>query len=98
MTVAPDELQERFLAGLRERVAWQAEVAARLRAEAAAAPRPHDVLDLEVLHRLVDEAGGPRRAEWRAFLAELDILGDRQGRLPPQLERLVRVVLGELLP
>lgn len=99
---APDEAvaaEERFLVIVRRRVAWQAEAAARLRGHAVAAQGPSvDVLQLATLERLVAaRAELPRAAEWRAFLDELEFLVDQDGRLPDSLERLVRVVLAELL-
>jgi hypothetical protein len=93
----PALAEERFLSDLRARVAWQAEEAARQRA--AVAPPEIDVRDLAALHRLVaDHPRAARHAEWRAFLGELETLTDSDGRLPATLERLVRVVLAELLP
>jgi hypothetical protein len=98
-TIDADELQERFLASLRERVSWQAEQAERLRAEAAPISARVDVLDMAALNGLVDRnADRPRAREWRSFLAELEGLTDTDGRLPDQLERLIRVVLADLLP
>jgi hypothetical protein len=89
--------EERFLADLRERVAWQAEEAARLRAQ----ERPVaalDPLDADALERLVHaHPHALRNAEWRCFLADLRFLVDADGRLPASLERLVRVVFADLL-
>jgi hypothetical protein len=88
--------EARFLDELRRRVAWQAEEASRQRVAVPATPL--DLLDAGTLERLVEahpEAG--RAAEWRAFLVELRYLADDQGRLPATLERLVRVVLADLL-
>jgi hypothetical protein len=88
--------EERYLASVRRRVGWQAGRAEQLRA-AERAPEL-DVLDVAALRRLVDaHPEAPRAAEWRAFLAELAELADTRGRLPEVLERLVRVVLAELL-
>lgn len=90
--------EERFLAELRERVAWQADVAARLREEAAAPPPEVDALDANALARLIDaHPDSTRHAEWSVFLGELRYLAGDDGRLPASLERLVRVVLGDLL-
>ena len=88
--------EARFLEELRRRVAWQAEEAARQR---VVVPRePVDPLDAEALERLVQaHPNADRAAEWRSFLAELRYLADDQGRLPETLERLVRVVLADLL-
>lgn len=86
----------RFLEEVRARVAWQAEKAARLR-EPASVPAL-DVLDVAVLERLVAAApDAPRAGEWRLFVAELREVASPTGRLPENLERLVRVVLGDLL-
>lgn len=96
-TVDADELQERFLTSLRDRVAWQARQAERIRNAVPAAMRL-DVLQIDELRRLVDAEGDrPRTREWQSFLSELDVLADDAGRLPAQLERLVRVVLADLL-
>jgi hypothetical protein len=98
MTFDADDLQERFLASLRDRVAWQARQAERIRNAVPTATRL-DVLQIDELRRLVDAEGDrPRTREWQSFLAELDVLADDDGRLPAQLERLVRVVLADLLP
>jgi hypothetical protein len=98
MTIDADELQERFLTSLRDRVAWQARQAERIRNVPPPSPRL-DVLQIDQLRALVDaEAERPRTREWQAFLAELDVLTDDAGRLPAQLERLIRVVLADLLP
>jgi hypothetical protein len=95
----PVALEDRFLAELRRRVAWQAEAAARLRSGQAAPVEPRvDVLDLRVLRRLVD--GRPeaaRHREWSAFLDELEELAEPGRRLPATLEGLVTVVLSDLL-
>lgn len=94
-----DELEERFLAELRDRVAWPAAQAARIRAEGAPVATRIDVLEMATLRAIVDANGGrPRAREWRSFLTELEVLADTSGRLPGQLERLVRVVLADLLP
>jgi hypothetical protein len=90
------QAEERFLAELRQRVAWQSERAAALRA--AAADPVADLRDLAALWRLVESRpDAPRAAEWRSFLIELRDLADESGRLPEFLERLVRVVLADLL-
>jgi hypothetical protein len=98
-SAAPDTaalVEERFLAELRARVAWQSDRAAALRA-AVADPVP-DPRDLGSLWRLVESRpDAPRAAEWRAFLIELRDLADERGRLPEYLERLVGVVLADLL-
>ena len=88
--------EARFLEELRNRVSWQAAAAARQRVAAPA--EPVDVLDAGALERLVQaHPDAPRADEWRAFLVELRYLADDQGRLPATLERLVRVVLADLL-
>jgi hypothetical protein len=89
----------RYLDELRRRVAWQADAAALLRTRAARhAPLLVDPLELSDLFRLVESRPhAPRAREWRAFLAELQFLADADGRLPAWLERLVRVVLADLL-
>jgi hypothetical protein len=90
--------EQRFLEELRQRVAWQAEKVARLRAEELTAPAAFDVLDFAALERLVASQPGARRAaEWRIFLEELRFLTDAGGRLPELVDRLVRVVFAELL-
>ena len=62
------------------------------------APVLVDPLQLSDLFRLVESRPhAPRAPEWRAFLAELQFLADADGRLPSWLERLVRVVLTDLL-
>lgn len=97
MDVSADLLQERFLASLRDRVAWQAREAERRRA--LAAPAPVDVRDIASLRSLVaGNRGHVRAREWDAFLDELEVLTDDAGMLPAQLESLVRVVLADLLP
>lgn len=89
--------EERFLAELRQRVAWQAEEAERQRGTPVRSSHV-DVLEAATLDRLVSaNPDAPRAAEWRSFLGELRYLTDDQGRLPAQLERLVRVVFAELL-
>jgi hypothetical protein len=95
----PTALEERFLAELRRRVAWQSEAAARMR-EGLGAPAATkvDVLDLFVLRRLVDgRPDAPRHREWSAFLDELEELAEPGRRLPATLEGLVTVVLADLL-
>jgi hypothetical protein len=88
--------EQRFLEQVRQRVAWQAEAASRLRG--GPPERVLDVLDLATLTRLVEaHADAPRGAEWRLFLDELAFLADASGRLPATLERLVRVVLADVL-
>jgi hypothetical protein len=88
--------EARFLDELRRRVSWQAEAAAQQRDAVPA--EPLDLLDAGELERLVQaHPDAERAAEWRAFLAELRYLADDQGRLPATLERLVRVVLADLL-
>lgn len=91
--------EERFLAELRDRVAWQAHQAAVQRTQASPPPaEPVDVLDVLELMGIVERnSDEPRAAEWRAFLEELSFLADEGGRLPAALERLVRVVLADLL-
>jgi hypothetical protein len=90
--------EQRFLDGLRRRVAWQAHAAARLRAERPPAQGTVDVLDVAALERLLAaHASALRAREWRLFLDELVEIADPGDRLPPLLERLVRVVFGELL-
>jgi hypothetical protein len=90
--------ETRFLDGVRRRVAWQADQAARLRALPRQPAAPLDVLDLNALCRLVAAVpAGPRTPEWTAFLEELCELAEPDGRLPEILERLVRVVFAELL-
>lgn len=90
--------EERFLASVRRRVAWQAEEAARLRALPAPPIGTFDVLDVGSLDRLLaGHTPGPRTAEWTAFLTELHDVSDDEGRLPEIVERLVRVVFAELL-
>lgn len=97
----PDEAvaaEQRFLDDLRGRVAWQSEMAARLRTGSAGRTEPIDVLDADVLERLIAaHPEAPRNAEWRCFLAELRFLAGDDGRLPSSLERLVRAVLADLL-
>lgn len=89
--------EERFLEELRQRVGWQVSEAARQRARERVA-EPIDVLDADALGRLVRaHPEAPRAAEWRCFLAELRYLAADDGRLPASLERLVRVVLADLL-
>ena len=90
--------EARFLEAVRRRVAWQAERAAAQREQARAPKEPLDLLDVDVLVRLVST--GPtssRTAEWTAFVGELLELVDDDGRLPDTLERLVRVVLADLI-
>jgi hypothetical protein len=88
--------EQRFLQGVRDRVAWQAERAAALRA--VGAPAALDLRDLAQLWALVaSRPEDPRSLEWRAFLVELRELTDESGHLPEELERLVRVVLSDLL-
>jgi hypothetical protein len=91
--------EQRFLESLRRRVAWQAEAAARLRAERPPAPGPAiDVLDLAAIEQLVaSRPDAPRAQEWRLFLDELRFLAEPTGRLPGIVDRLVRVVFAELL-
>jgi len=90
-----EHTEQRFLERLRERVAWQAEQAELQRTRQR---ETIDVLDAGTLERLVrGRPDAARNAEWRAFLAELRYLADDQGRLPAPLERLVRVVLADLL-
>jgi hypothetical protein len=98
-TDAAGLVELRYLDELRRRVAWQADAAAVLRARAARAPRaPVDPLALPDLFRIVESRPHAARApEWRSFLAELQFLGDAEGRLPSSLERLVRVVFADLL-
>jgi hypothetical protein len=92
------EAEVRFLEELRSRVAWQAEEAARLRLRAGTPAPSVDLLDANALELLVHaHPEAPRAAEWRAFLAELRYLADDRGRLPATLERLIRVVLADLL-
>jgi hypothetical protein len=94
----PAAAEVRFLEDLRRRVAWQADEAARLRLRARRPAAPVDLLDANALELLVHaHPEAPRAAEWRAFLAELRYLADDRGRLPAALERLVRVVLADLL-
>lgn len=97
-TFAPALSEERFLAALRERVAWQSRAAERRRAEELVRPQPVDVLNVAELIELVERDRTARRYdEWRAFLDELAELTESGGRLPAMLERLVRVVFAELL-
>lgn len=94
--VDAEAAEARFLADLRRRVAWQAEEAARQRV--AVPVEPLDLLDARALEALVHaHPEAERAAEWRAFLAELRYLADDHGRLPATLERLVRIVLADLL-
>ena len=91
--------EARFLEDLRRRVSWQADAADVLRARASRVEREAvDPLDALALERLVAaRPHAPRAREWRAFLIELRELADEEGRLPASLERLVRVVLNDLL-
>ena len=92
-----EELQQRFLDDLRERVAWQSRVADERRAAERARPPAIDVLDIATLRRLVEShPDSPRNAEWRVLLCELEPIAET-GRLPEMLERLVTVVFAELL-
>jgi hypothetical protein len=105
MTAAPTAAEPatlvelRYLDELRRRVSWHADAADALRARARErSHEPVDVLDAAALERLVaDRPHAPRAHEWRAFLGELRFLADTSGRLPANLERLVRVVLADLL-
>ncbi|HZQ80457.1 MAG TPA: hypothetical protein VFB25_00620 [Gaiellaceae bacterium] len=87
--------EQRFLEQLRRRVAWQAEQAEQQRSRQR---QEIDVLDADTLDRLIRaRPDAARNAEWCAFLGELRYLADDAGRLPQSLERLVRVVLADLL-
>ena len=90
--------EARYLAELRRRVAWQSEAAARERAQAAHDAPVRDPLDPVALAALVEmHADDLRTPERRAFLAELEILIEDDGRLPASVEGLVRLVFADLL-
>jgi hypothetical protein len=99
LAIDPVLTEERFLAQLRRRVAWQAEQASRQRAESVADhASAHDPLDPNALRALIEtRPDDPRAPEWRAFLNELDILIEDDGRLPAMVEGLVRLVFADLL-
>jgi hypothetical protein len=90
-------LEEQFLADLRRRVSWQAERAASERARAVTQV-PRDPLDPVALAALIETRPDDVRApERRAFLAELDVLIEEDGRLPANIEGLIRLVFSDLL-
>jgi hypothetical protein len=99
LALDPALAEERFLESLRRRVSWQAEQAARQRAHAVASrPVALDPLDPAALAALIETRPDDVRApEWRAFLAELDVLIEADGRLPASIEGLVRLVFTDLL-
>jgi hypothetical protein len=98
-TFSVDAAEERYLAELRRRVAWQSEAAARERAQAAAQHvQLRDPLDPVALAALVEaHPDDIRTPERRAFLAELEILIEEDGRLPESVEGLIRLVFADLL-
>jgi hypothetical protein len=98
-TTSPDLAEQRFLESLRRRVTWQSEEAERQRAAAIAAyPAQHDPLDPAALAALIETRPDDVRApERRAFLAEMEVLIEEDGRLPSSLEGLVRLVFADLL-
>ena len=98
-TLTPETAEDRYLAQLRRRVAWQADRAASLRAASVAPDRaPFDLLDPLALAALIDTRPDDLRApERRAFLVELAELVDEHGRLPSLVEGLVRLVFADLL-
>ena len=96
--------EAQFLDHLRRRVSWQSEKALRLRGGVAvleareSAPEVVDVHDVSSLQRLLDSRpDDPRTPEWRAFLDDLRILADSDGRLHEDYGCLVRAVLGDLV-
>jgi hypothetical protein len=99
--------EAQFLDSLRRRVSWQSEKASRLRggvAPTAPAVRDEpaaetvDIHDVSALGRLLDSRpDDPRAEEWRAFLDDLRILADSDGRLHEDYGCLVRAVLGDLV-
>jgi hypothetical protein len=90
--------ESQFLEQLRRRVSWQAEQAARQRTDAVADYVVHDPLDPVALAALIETRPDDVRApERRAFLAELDVLIEEDGRLPVTVEGLVRLVFSDLL-
>jgi hypothetical protein len=92
------QAEARFLEQLRRRVSWQAEQAGRLRTDAVAGHVLHDPLDPVALAALIETRPADVRApERRAFLAELEVLIEEDGRLPAMVEGLVRLVFSDLL-
>jgi hypothetical protein len=96
--------EAQFLDSLRRRVSWQSEKASRLRGGVTEpgvrelADEPVDVHDVSALGRLIDSRpDDPRAPEWRAFLDDLRILADSDGRLHEDYGCLVRAVLGDLV-
>jgi hypothetical protein len=93
-----------FLESLRRRVSWQSEKASRLRGGVTVPEAREstgevvDVHDVSALERLLDSRqDDPRAPEWRAFLDDLRILADSDGRLHEDYGCLVRAVLGDLV-
>lgn len=85
--------QARYLDAVRRRVAWQAEAADRR----VLPVRQGSPLDLRWLEqRVAAMSHDPRADEWHAYLEELRPHAGADGRLPKQLESLVRSVFGGL--